>query len=350
MSKKFNFQDDNIEITEYIDKKFILKNISEEEIFESILGFTPVEHEYICSPLRQDNNPGAFFERGLFSGKLLFVDWADPFKVHNDCYDFVQRYYKIDTFYNTLKFVRDNIMNGITVKRENIDKPVYKPPKEIKKTEIIIETRSFNHTDGVFWSKYGITKKNLMDDKVFAVNRILIKNTRRGNREIPLYTKCFAFTDFPEGRKKLYLPYNKKGKRFISTCIKEDIQTDHLIKVSQLVITKSYKDSRVLRNRGVNVTWLQNEGSLPDNLLEITNDYEEVIIFFDNDSTGLAASEKLVGAIGNKAREIYLPILLLEEGIKDASDMFLKKGSNSLDLFLTRNKINLYEIIKFHSQ
>ena len=38
-----------------IDKETILKYMSEEEIFESILGFLPVEHEYICSPLREDD-------------------------------------------------------------------------------------------------------------------------------------------------------------------------------------------------------------------------------------------------------------------------------------------------------
>ena len=57
------------------------------------------------------------------------------------------------------------------------------------------------------------------------------------------------------------------------------------------MITKSYKDYRVLRNLGVNVTWFQNEGAFPDNLDDIINDYKDVIVFFDNDFTGLAASE-----------------------------------------------------------
>ena len=122
--------------------------------------------------------------------------------------------------------------------------------------------------------------------------------------------------------------------------------TKHLIDVTQLMITKSYKDYRVLRNLGVNVTWFQNEGSVPNNLKKIINGYKDVIIFFDNDYTGLEASEKLVNIIGNKAREIYLPIPLLEEGIKDASDMYLKKGVDELKLFLTKNKINLYDKIR----
>lgn len=350
MTKEFNYQDDNIEVKGYIDKRTILNYMTEEEIFEFILGFTPVEYEYICSPLREDKSPGAFFQRGLYSGRLLFVDWADPFKKFYDCFDFVQRYYKINSFYNTLEFIRSKMLNGIRIKRGKREDVKDRPIKEIKRVQLLIEARIFNHTDGVYWSKYGISRKNLIEDKVFAVSRVLIKNSRRGDREIPLYTKCYAYTDFPDGRKKLYLPYNKNRNKFISTCMKDDIMIKHLIKVPQLVITKSYKDYRVLRNRGVNVTWFQNEGSIPDNLDEITNDYEDVIIFFDNDAPGLAASEKLVDRIGDKAREIYLPKLLLEEGIKDASDMYLKKGVGELNLFLTRGRVNLYEQIKYSTQ
>lgn len=350
MDSLFNFQDDNIEVKGYIDKQSILKYITEEEIYESVLHFKPREFDYICSPLRQDNNPGAFFQRGLYSGKLLFVDWADPFNTHYDCFYFIQRYYNLPNFYATLKFIRDNLISG-SVRNNIYDRRIETKIKkeDVKKVEIQIEVRPFNKTDGYFWSKYGITSKNLREDKVFAVSRVLLKNTRRGNREIPLYTKCFAYTDFPDNRKKLYFPYNKGRKRFLSTCTKNDIMIKHLIKVPQLMITKSYKDYRVLRNLGVNVTWFQNEGAFPDNLDDIINDYEDVIIFFDNDFTGLAASEKLVNIIGGRARGIHLPILLLEEGIKDASDMYLKKGIDELKLFLTRSKINLYETIRHNS-
>ena len=347
MDTLYNFQDDNIEIRGYIDKETILKYITEEEIFESILGFEPREFDYICSPLRADKNPGAFFQRGLFSNKLLFVDWADPFKTHYDCFDFIQRYYKLSNFYLTLTFVRDSLINGKPIRKSIIEKNTKgRVKKKIKRVEIHIEARPFNHTDGLYWNKYGIKKRHLIEDRVFAVSRVLLKNSRRGNREIPLYTKCFAFTDFEDGRKKLYYPYSKGKNRFLSTCIKEDIMTKHLIDVTQLMITKSYKDYRVLRNLGVNVTWFQNEGSVPNNLKKIINGYKDVIIFFDNDYTGLEASEKLVDIIGNKAREIYLPIPLLEEGIKDASDMYLKKGVDELKLFLTKNKINLYDKIR----
>lgn len=347
MNNLFNLQDDNIEVGGYIDKRSILRKITEEEIFKYVLKFEPKEFDYICSPLRQDKHPGAFFQRSIYTNKLLFVDWADSSNTHYDCFEFIKKYYNLPNFYSTLKFIEENIVNNKEFKRDK--ELIERIDKQTKKVEILIETRSFNQTDGLFWSKYGISRQNLKDDKVFAVSRIKILNSRNGDKEIPLYTKCFAYTDFPENRKKLYFPYRKGHKRFLSTCTKNDIITKHLIDVSQLVITKSYKDYRVLRNLGANVIWFQNEGMFPDNLEEITNRFEEVIVFFDNDRAGLDAANRLTNLIGLKSRKIFLPIPLLEEGIKDSSDMYLHKGEEELKSFLIKNKVILYETIRHNS-
>lgn len=342
MENLFDFQDDNIEVNNYIDKNGILKYITEEEIFEYVLKFKPNEFDYICSPLREDRNPGAYFQR--YNNKLLFIDWADPFCTHYNCFDFIKRYYHLSDFYTVLKFIEDNIIN----KREIKSRVEEKKGEEVKrKAEILIETRPFNNTDGLYWSKYGISKKNLIQDKVFAVSKVRVKNKK--DREFPVYTKCFAYTNFPEGRKKLYFPFKKGRGRFLSTCTKNDINTDHLIKVPQLVITKSYKDYRVLRNLGTNVIWFQNEGAFPDNLKEITSGYKEVVVFFDNDNKGIVAANNLIKEIGETSRKIHLSISLLEQGIKDASDMWLHKGENELKLFLIKNKIKLYESIRHNS-
>ena len=54
----FNISD-NIEVKNkgFIDKDEILKYVSEEDIFELIFGFKPVEYERIVSPFREDNIP-----------------------------------------------------------------------------------------------------------------------------------------------------------------------------------------------------------------------------------------------------------------------------------------------------
>ena len=111
------FQSDNIEIKSYIDKKDILRYISEEQLFEHVLGFEPKEYDYICSPLREDNNPGAFFQRGLYSNRLLFIDYADSYNTSYDCFAFIQRYYKLEGFIKPY-----NSSNSILLRNSNLKK------------------------------------------------------------------------------------------------------------------------------------------------------------------------------------------------------------------------------------
>ena len=347
------FQDDNIEVKSYIDKKTILQYISEEDLFEHILGFVPKEYDYICSPLREDNNPGAFFQRGLYSNKLLFIDYADSYNNTYDCFAFIQRYYKLPDFYQTLQFIQHNI-----IEKQKLEKTVTQniSTKDVsrKKAELIIEARPFNKTDGLYWGKFGISKKNLMDDKVFPVQKIFLKNGRKGDKSIPVYTKCYAFTDFKENRKKLYFPYKKGKFRFLSTCTRNDVDVEKINRNSkQLVISKSYKDCRVLRNLGVNTLWFQNEGAFPENLQEIIEGFEDVAIFFDNDNPGINAAMKLESLINNSfrhvARTVHFETKLLEKGIKDPADMYSKMGVEKLEHFLSSNNI-IYETNRCDTQ
>lgn len=332
------FQNDNIEIKSYIDKKTVLQYISEEQLFEHILGFIPKEYDYICSPLRVDNNPGAFFQRGLHSNKLLFIDYADSFCTSYDCFAFIQRYYNLPGFYATLQFIQHNI-----IEKKNLEKIIQpncsKEETQKKAAELIVESRPFNRTDGVYWDKFGISKKNLIDDKVLPVQKIFLKNGRKGNKIIPVYTKCYAFTGFPENRKKLYFPYKKGRYRFISTCTRNDVNTENIDRTSkQLVISKSYKDFRVLKNLNVNNIWFQNEGAFPENLQEIVGDFEDVVIFFDNDEAGLKAADKL-NLLINNSRVVHFDTALLARGIKDPADMYSRKGVEALKNFLLQNNI-----------
>lgn len=347
--ENFNqFQDDNIEVKSYIDKKTILQYVSEEQLFEHVLGFIPKEYDYICSPLRVDNNPGAYFQRGLHSNKLLFVDYADSFCNTYDCFAFIQRYYNLSGFFETLQFIQHHIIEKNNLEKTHINLSS-KVENQRKSAELIIETRPFNRTDGIYWDKFGISKGNLMDDKVFPVQKIFLKNGRKGNKTIPVYTKCYAFTDFPENRKKLYFPYKKGRYRFLSTCTRNDVNTENMDRTTkQLVISKSYKDYRVLKNLGVNNIWFQNEGAFPENLQEIVEGFKDVVIFFDNDEAGINAANKL-NLLINNSRVVHFDTALLAKGIKDPADMYASKGVEALKSFLLQNNI-IYETNRPNSQ
>lgn len=333
-------------ITRYIDKEKILSYVSEEEIFELVFGFKPEEYQYTCSPFRNDNNPGCWFERGFKNGKLLFIDFGDPYHHVEDCFGCVKRFFNLPNFYQSLLFIKEHLIDGVQkVERvAKIEKPLFLP-QDRKRVEIYITPRNFIQSDRIFWSKYGITRLQLTSDKVIPVRKFALIGSKKGDIVSTVYTNCYAYTNFPENRKKLYFPYKKDKGRFITNCTQNDIGgLASLSESEQIVITKSYKDYRVLRNQGVNVIWFQNEGMIPDDniLIPLLQRFKDIVVFFDNDSTGITASNKLVEIIKNfgmKARSIMLPIELLEEHVKDASDTYYLKGEDYLKNFLKDNQI-----------
>lgn len=337
---------DNIEVVGYIDKTYILSCFKEEEIFELVFGFQPVEYQYTTSPFRVDNEPGCWFERSLHSGKLEFIDYADPLFNKQDCFSCVKRYFKLSNFYSTLVFIQKSLKDKVNITRNCENLAVF-VPKEKKKVEIYIKPRNFIQSDKIVWFKYGITRKQLTEDNVIPTSKYVLTNTKKGTIIFNTYTHCYCFSEFEGNRKKLYFPYRKGNKRFITNCNQNDIGgLKSLVKAKQIVITKSYKDCRVLRNQGVNCIWFQNEGMLPEkNLLkEILKPYKDIVVFFDNDETGLKAAKKAIDYINElglkgKARKIHLKEELLCEKIKDSSDYYYYRGKDYLINFLKENKI-----------
>ena len=179
-------------------------------------------------------------------------------------------------------------------------------------------------------------------DKVFAVQKYKLLNTKKGDVISRCYDIGYAYTEFKDSKKKLYFPYREGKLKFVTSCTKNDVGgIKHLPPFGkQLIITKSYKDYRVLLNNGKNVIWFQNEGMFPDIeiLLSIVKRFEQVIVFFDNDVQGILSSQKLVDIINSyfpsKANALWLSESLIRFGITDPSDLISKSGSIELKKFL----------------
>lgn len=339
----FNFNDDVVPRSGYLSKEEILDYVSEEDIFELVFGYKPEENDRVCSPLRADFSPGAEFIR-VTSGRLLFVDWADTVRSHNDCFDTVQRYYNLPNFYQTLIFVKDHLIQGKSLIKIDTGKKVLMP-REKKKTEIYFESRAYLISDKIYWERYQITKQQLLEDRVMPVSKYRIDTKDKGTFVSIAHTPCYAYTDFASTNKKLYFPYRKGHKRFLTNCSKNDIGGINHIDLddNQLIITKSYKDYRVLKNQGYNTIWFQNEGMFPDDeyLVQMIEYFEDIIIFFDNDETGILAAYKLKVKLeslnANSVFIFHLPIFLLQEGISDPSDLLFKRSRQELLDFLNSN-------------
>lgn len=356
---KFNRATDDITDSGFISKDKILEYVSEKDIFELVFGFKPEEFEYVTSPFREDSNPGCWFEIDINTNKLRFTDFADTrvikgVKMSNiDCFDAVKIYFGLPSFYKTLEFIKAKLIDGKDIKHDIVhhkvkNKQVKKRQK--KQVKILVNTRDFFIPDKNFWlSRYGITKENLIEDKVFPIKRFKLLDTKTGDHSFRTNDIAYVYTEFKSGNKKIYRPKKKGNKRFITNCTADDVggMNTNIKSGRLLIITKSYKDYRVLRNLGLNVRWLQNEGMFPksEEFWTLIDNFDKVVVFFDNDSAGIKASEDLVNLInypeGNKASSVYLPTELLERGISDPSDLVHKRSEQELINFLKSNKLLL---------
>lgn len=336
-----NFSSDELDRRGFIQPENILKYVSEEEIFGLVFGFLPKEYEYVTSPFRVDKNPGCWFERtSSNTGKLRFVDFADDFGKPMDCFDVVKRFFKIPNFYLTLEFVYEKL---ILTKKELVERNVQIHIKQSteRRSEILFDSRVFDNRDGKFWSRYEISRQNLIDDKVFVINRYrVIKNG--STMSFIVRDIAYAYTNFQTQRKKLYFPLREKRKRFVTNCDKNDIGGLHILPSfgSQLIITKSYKDWRVLTNNGKHAIWFQNEGAIPTTsvLMQIVKNFQNIIVWFDNDQQGINSALKVNDLINahfpKKSIPLWLPESLKTENITDPSDMIYLKGKPELLKFL----------------
>ncbi len=332
---EYQYTSDNINRRGFISKESILEFVTQEQIFGMIFNPMPQEFDFVVSPIRKDRTPGCWFE--YHGEKLRFKDFANNgiykgIKLSNmDCFDMVQVYFNLPNFYLTLEFIHNTLIKG-----KGLSIPVVAKKQvsieEKPKVKLLIESRPFTLLDGQFWSQYEIQKKHLIEDKVFPIKKFYALNTKKGNIVADCFDLGYSYNDFPESRKKFYFPKREGARRFITNCTKDDVGgiKSLLTYGNELIISKSYKDYRVLKNNGKNVVWFQNEGMIPN--AEIMNklvaNFGSIIVWFDNDATGISASEKVRDYINiiapGKAKNLWLPERALEFGVKDPSDCLAK--------------------------
>jgi hypothetical protein len=330
---EYTYTSDRQEEMGFINKDKILSYVTEEQIFNLVFGYEPEEFVYVASPFRQDNSPSCCFAR-LSRNKLRFIDHADNY--YPDCFEAVQDYFGLSSFYSTLKFIYERLIKGKDLEKV-VPKQITSEDREDAPVVIHAQARWFTSNDATFWKPYYITRDQLIEDDVFAVKSIKLYNTRKGDFSFNANDLCYLYSGFESYRKKLYFP-RRKTKRFISTCTKNDIGClKHLPhRGKQLIITKSYKDCRVIRNTGRASIWLQSEGTVPDIniLVSIVKRFDSIIVLYDNDAAGIKGALALCDIINaiypRLARAVWLPENLNEIGISDSADMVKHRDVENL--------------------
>ncbi len=322
----------------------VLRRVSQENIFSLLLGEKPKLNTYYVSLVREDSNPGCEFM--WYGNKLMFIDFGHV-KHHMDCFGVICERNKINLA-DSLLLVNNHFklgLNGTGVPAKIKFEVLYK--KTIKKndTKIIFKPRKFQIKDKLYWEQYGITKQNLIDDKVYAV--VWYKfYSKKLNKVITIRPQNITYSYFEfSPRMKIYSPYSpKKNGKWISNAEMNDVgglRSFH-IHGDILVITKSYKDYRCIKNFNVNTIWFQSEGIIPDTekLIGLIKNYKEFIVIYDNDNAGIKASNYLVSTLNShfpgKARNVFVPKY---NNVTDSSDLYKQKGKLEFLKFLVINNI-----------
>lgn len=315
----------------FVDKETILEFVTQEEIFSLVFGYIPEEFEYSTSPFREDTNPKCFFQY-LGEEVLYFRDFGNSEirkgtrMSHLDCFNAVMFHFSLPNFYSTLIFIYNSL-----IKDKQKEKILEKQKRVIDKEKFLLFPyyRSFDIRDKMFWfDRYGISSYNLDEDLVYATDKYICLNSKTGDHLITCKDVTYTYTDFDNNSIKIYSPYTKGVGKFITDNTKCSISgMRHLPFVGDIIIiAKSYKDYRVLRNEGYYAVWVSSESSLPDDedLKKIIPRFRKIIVWFDNDETGINMAKQLADYINSiypsKAIPMWLPQEFNTRGIKDPAD------------------------------
>jgi hypothetical protein len=317
----------------------LLAEYSQEEIFEIGLGEYPSLTKEYLSPFREDNKPNCYFE---WSGdKLFFVDFGDPRrKGHRDCFNFIMDMFEICSYADLASYIVNHFSNG------NVKREIRKSTKEEKakeRSQFVVKERRFERSDDRIWSQYEITREQLVADNVFGVLYYKLYSSKYQKWfTIKPYLETYVIKGFDDNRCKIYCPEERnKNRKWITNCTQNDVgglETMDFTK-DELIITKSYKDWRVVKNQGYNAVWFQNEGMFPN--LKILNRllvFPRIYILFDNDDTGIKAAQELYDLILSikkeaSVKQIFSPYAHL----KDPAEIISYKGREELNKFLWKN-------------
>lgn len=343
-------------------KHYILSKISQELIFSTYFNI-PIEtvqhciktNELIVSPIRDDNHPTCGFRYDP-SGRLRFRDFAGYF--WGDCFDAVAlviskaygREFNVNKkqdFVHILKHISltfKDIINNET-KDPNIITKIEDGISKLKKDKPIIDlvVREWNKDDVAYWTKFGISIKDLNINFVYPVDQFYIN--RKQNPEPKYYydekDPCYAYY-LGKGNDninnyKLYFPKRTKDShsRFICNCnhlegILNLTERDY----THIVITKSTKDRIALGSALRYYTSLYRGSNIKIGVINIPHEtYRlreielnwlkdklrfdgEIVTFMDNDRTGM------MEAIYFNKEYGFKPILIPKEyGAKDFAEL-----------------------------
>jgi DNA primase len=301
--------------------KELLKEITEFDIFQYYISKKIKINQLINSPLREDKHPSFSIFKCHKTGELLYKDFANGDS--GNCIKFVMKLLNL-TYRQAISKVKEDVgFKLIKVSEEGERVSTYKPST----TEILVLKRNWCKHDTEYWGQYYITKEDCKEYNIYPIEKFWVNgilNDKRYESKSPMYA-YFIFDKI-----KIYKPYTDKKDKWRTNAGTYDIQGYEQLpdKVNTLIITKALKDVIVLKKLGYYAIAPNGENhNIPESILGKLIREKKInfiIVFFDNDKTGIEAKDKLL----EKHPGLYNNYILLElnSNCKDISDYVKQYG------------------------
>ncbi len=316
-----------------LTKENVLDQVSELTLWEYY-----TKTEVVHGRAIKNDRSAVFYVRK--DGTILLKDFAK--KTYN-IWSYLM-YKSSKSFYQVLRQVATDFKLDFVNKKGRPSMDIYSTKNDQKvkiptttSTAIRICKKPYSDIAKEYWLRYGITIDQLIEDSVYELDHYWIikeDNAYKFNwlPTNPIYCIDFSKQISTPNKFKLYMPLASKKYRFIqnvdaNTIIGED---DLPIGGDYLIITKSYKDRRVLKNLGYSAIAFQGEDSFPEDrkIVQYKRRFDNIIIFFDNDPAGINGANKLHHYYG--FRSVKVPDNNL--AAKDPSDFYDKYGKENTEL------------------
>lgn len=292
----------------------LLTLITEFDIYRFYLGEEFCIGCNLHSPLR-DNDRNPSFSVFNSNNSLRWKDFGTG--KSGDFIEFVKLKFNL-----SFKQALDKVYNDLTsIKSQSV--PYYLFPGIQPKREIKVKKRDFTRFDLEYWSSFGINQQILNKYEVSALQKYWLIE---GNKEMVfnsiknISVYCYHFGSY---KYRLYSPFNKDFK-WITNAGSEILQgwNQLSIKGEKLILSKSLKDVMTLNSLGFEAVAPQSEHTIipEDVIIELIRRFEEIIVFFDNDNSGIEASKRY------KERYNLKTVFLPDKTAKDISDYYKAFG------------------------
>ncbi|MBC7749019.1 MAG: AAA family ATPase [Methylotenera sp.] len=309
-------------------------SITKEDILSKITSYDVLDHylrpyhnsskllaaKNISNPFQADKQETPSFNifPAMGSGEWRYKDFATG--DDGSCFDFVMKLFNL-SFTEALA----KINSDLTLMLDTVQKPIQSNRQLAHSTsKYEVKRKQFTNAEKQFWLKFGIDEETLKSFNVSSLEEFSTIS-KIGN---PYTTNCgtdkFIFAYENDNWVKLYKPLDEKKYKFQYLGTKEQgyifgskqlPQNDEL-----LIITGGEKDVMTLAAKGFNAITLNSEtATLPKDIIaDLKLRFNQIIVLYDNDATGLKQSNIL--AVTHGLHRLVLPNL--KNNGKDISDYF----------------------------